>query len=167
MGPFKMGHYIAILGAGSRNEEHTRKIAFDLGKALALEKQTVICGGLGGVFEAAFWGAKAGNGNALAILNEKPDDYEGPCSTLISTGSDLIKRAVIAETCDAGIMIGGWMGSVSLFTLIASKSKKVIAINGTGGAADKFSNQHIIDETGYRVQGCNTVKEALALLLPS
>jgi uncharacterized protein (TIGR00725 family) len=51
-----------------------KKMAYEVGKEIALSGSVLICGGLGGVMESACKGAKENNGTTIGILPQ--DDFE-------------------------------------------------------------------------------------------
>ena len=59
--------YVAVCGSGIANDDELRW-AEDVGRALAREGAVVICGGLGGVMDAAARGAAAEGGVSIGIL---------------------------------------------------------------------------------------------------
>ena len=58
---------IAVIGAGRCSKEAAR-VAESVGRELARRGATLVCGGLGGVMEAACRGAKSEGGLAIGIL---------------------------------------------------------------------------------------------------
>src|SRR5881394_657439 len=59
--------YVAVVGAGRASADQVRA-AEAVGRGLAEGGAVVVCGGLGGVMEAACRGAKAAGGLTLGIL---------------------------------------------------------------------------------------------------
>ena len=58
---------IGVIG-GRRASSAVLKMAREVGKAIAQRKAVLVCGGLGGVMEAACEGAKEAGGTTVAIL---------------------------------------------------------------------------------------------------
>ncbi len=58
---------IAVIGAGDASGE-LRKLAFEVGREIAARGAVLVCGGLGGVMEAAAEGAHHAGGQTVGIL---------------------------------------------------------------------------------------------------
>ncbi|MQY66860.1 MAG: TIGR00725 family protein, partial [Dehalococcoidia bacterium] len=58
---------IAVIGGGSCNREEAR-LAEEVGRELAKRGATLVCGGLGGVMEAACRGASSEGGVTIGVL---------------------------------------------------------------------------------------------------
>jgi uncharacterized protein (TIGR00725 family) len=65
---------IAIIGAGKANNE-LLSIAEQTGRLIADRSAVLVCGGLGGVMEAAAKGAKSAGGITLGILPQDSREY--------------------------------------------------------------------------------------------
>ncbi len=104
---------IGVIGAGDAGEEDL-KLAQAVGEDIALRGYTLLCGGMGGVMEAACRGAKSQHGTTIGILpgNSKEDsnpyiDYP------IVTGMGHGRNVIVAGSSDAIIAIGGSFGTLS------------------------------------------------------
>jgi uncharacterized protein (TIGR00725 family) len=62
-----MRAYVAVVGAGRASAEETED-AERVGRAIAEAGATLVCGGLGGVMEAACRGARSAGGTTIGIL---------------------------------------------------------------------------------------------------
>ena len=63
----RMKPIIAVIGGGTCTAEE-RAVAVETGQLLAQHGAVLVCGGLGGVMEAAAKGAKANGGTTVGIL---------------------------------------------------------------------------------------------------
>ncbi|MDX1372314.1 MAG: TIGR00725 family protein, partial [Nitrososphaeraceae archaeon] len=64
-----------------------KKIAYDVGKEIALSQSILVCGGLGGVMESACKGAKNFGGLTVGILPQDDFSYANNyCDIVIPTG---------------------------------------------------------------------------------
>jgi predicted Rossmann-fold nucleotide-binding protein len=63
--------YVAIVGAGDADDD-TSRIAEEVGRRVARAGAIVVCGGLGGVMEAACRGATENGGTTVGILPGAP-----------------------------------------------------------------------------------------------
>lgn len=159
-----MRKYIAILGSGSTCQENLVAPIKRLGQLIAKHGWVTLTGGIGGIFDVVFDGANSANGDTIAVLNNQTEPYFGPCRLIVKAGSELTKRAIIAQTCDGGIIAGGWLGTVNIFSMILSQKKPVLAIRGWGGAADAFTDRYLIEpDVGY-VEGVDDPEKAISRL---
>ena len=104
---------IGVIGAGDASEEECRA-ARDVGSEIAKRNWVLVCGGMGGVMEAACKGAKSENGLTVGIIpgTSKTDAnsyIDIPVVTGMSHGSNII----VIRSCDAIIAIGGSYGTLS------------------------------------------------------
>ena len=119
---------VAIIGAGSCDAP-TRKTAYDVGLLLAKNGYDIVCGGLGGVMEAACEGCKAGNGHTLGILPRLDIAEANPfVETPVATGLGNMRNAVVIANGVAAIAIDGEWGTLSEIALALKSGKKVISI---------------------------------------
>jgi uncharacterized protein (TIGR00725 family) len=91
-----------------------RGLAFETGRLLAARGAVVICGGYGGVMAAAAEGARTAGGTVVGILSGADREHAGPhLSVVIPTGLGQARNAVIVNSGDAVIVIGGSWGTLS------------------------------------------------------
>ena len=102
---------IAVIGAGACSEEE-REAAYTVGKILAENEAVLVCGGLGGVMEAACHGARESGGTTVGIL---PDTGNGNAflDLVIRTGMGHARNVIVVQSADAVIAIGGKEGTLS------------------------------------------------------
>lgn len=89
-------------------------VAEQVGRLIALRGAVLVCGGRGGVMEAACRGAKTEGGVTVGIL-PGPDRWEANnyVDIAIATGLGEARNAIIVRTVDAVIAIGGGFGTLS------------------------------------------------------
>ena len=105
--------YIAVVGAGEPNRE-TDQAAEEVGRALARARAVVVCGGLGGVMEAACRGARAEGGTTVGILpGTTRDDANSYLSVAVATGLGEARNVLVVRAADAVIAVGGEFGTLS------------------------------------------------------
>lgn len=102
---------IAVIGAGACSDEE-REAAYTVGKILAENKAVLVCGGLGGVMEAACRGAQDHGGTTVGIL---PDTGNGNAflDLMIRTGMGHARNVIVVQSADAVIAVGGKEGTLS------------------------------------------------------
>jgi len=85
-----------------------------VGRALAERGHVLVCGGLGGVMEAACRGARAASGRTVGILpGEDPADANPHVDIVIPTGLGIARNALVVRAAAAVIAIGGAYGTLS------------------------------------------------------
>ena len=105
--------YVGVVGAGEP-EPGIADVAEEVGAELARRGAIVVCGGLGGVMEAACRGAKREGGRTVGILPNL--DRRGANNYLdvaLPTGMGEMRNALIVRASDAVIAIAGEFGTLS------------------------------------------------------
>jgi uncharacterized protein (TIGR00725 family) len=119
---------IAVIGAGVADESLC-KTAEEVGRLLARRNAILICGGLGGVMEAASKGTTSEGGIAVGIL---PQDHKNEANPYIGipvvTGLGEGRNIIIVRTADAIIAVGGEYGTLSEIAFGLRMGKPVIGI---------------------------------------
>lgn len=119
---------IGVIGAGSCDDA-IYSLAHDVGYNIALSGAVLVCGGLGGVMEAAAKGAKAAGGMTIGILPTETKYEANPYIDIpIATGLGHARNAVITRCCDVLIAIDGSYGTLSEIGLAKAMGKEVIGI---------------------------------------
>ncbi len=138
---------IAVVGAGSAEAE-TLNTAEAVGRAIAERGAMLVCGGLGGVMEAAAKGAKSAGGTTIGIL---PQPYRHDANPYIdvpiATGFGEGRNVFIIRTADVVIAVGGEYGTLSEIALALKSGKAVIGL-GTWdikGILKADSPEHAVD----------------------
>lgn len=119
---------IGVIG-GSTCPEDIYNIAFEVGKHIAKSGNILICGGLGGVMEAACKGAKSENGLTIGILPGTDKTSANPYVDIpIVTGMDIARNAIIVRSSDGIIAINGEYGTLSELAFAGVLGKPVVCI---------------------------------------
>ncbi len=120
---------ISVIGGGDITTDEAL-IAEEVGKEIALNNATLICGGLGGVMYYAAKGAKEHGGLTIGILpGNAPDDCNDFIDVPIVTGLGHARNVIVASSGDAVIAIGGKLGTLSEISFALIQNKPVIGIN--------------------------------------
>jgi len=105
--------FVAVIGAGHCDDK-TYTLAEQVGCELARRGATVVCGGLGGVMEAACKGAKSAGGRTIGILPGTSYREANPFVDIpIVTGLGEARNSIVVRTGRAVIAIGGEYGTLS------------------------------------------------------
>ncbi len=125
---FQMKPIIAVIG-GRRTEKSLLKEAEEVGRLIARNGAVLVCGGLGGVMEAASKGAKSKGGLTVGILPRNDSrDANQYIDIPISTGLGIGRNVIIARTADALIAVGGEYGTLSEIAFALQMGKPVVGI---------------------------------------
>ena len=118
---------IAVVGAASCTEDEALA-AEEAGRCIAQAGAVLVCGGRGGVMEAACRGAAGAGGVAVGIL---PGDVSGAnpfCTVTIPTGLGIARNAVVASSAGAVIAVGGAYGTLSEIAMALKLGRPVFGI---------------------------------------
>ncbi len=123
-----MNRYVAVCGASDPRPDQ-RALAREVGRRLAESGAVVLCGGLGGVMEAAAEGAASAGGTVVGILPGGDRSAANPYVTVaIATGLGEARNAVLTAAADAVIAIGGGWGTLSEIALARKRGRPVVAL---------------------------------------
>lgn len=104
---------IGVIGAGSCSAEVAR-VAEEVGRRLAEAGCALICGGLGGVMEAACRGAREAGGVTIGVLPGDSAHGANPFVTWpIVTGMGIARNVIIVRSASAVIAVDGGPGTLS------------------------------------------------------
>ena len=105
-------------------------LAEETGKLLARRGAVLVCGGLGGVMEAACRGASSAGGITVGILPGSSPESANPHVLIpIATGLGEARNALVAGASDALIAIGGRLGTLSEIALALRRGIPVIGLD--------------------------------------
>jgi uncharacterized protein (TIGR00725 family) len=120
--------YIAVIGPGQANALQTAD-AEAVGHSLAAAGAVVVCGGLGGVMEAACRGAKAAGGATVGILpGAERAAGNRWLDIVLPTGMGEARNALVVRAADALVAVGGEYGTLSEIALALKAGKPVVGL---------------------------------------
>jgi hypothetical protein len=120
--------YIGVVGPG-RADGGELAAAEAVGRGLAASGAIVVCGGLGGVMEAACRGARDAGGTAVGILpGTERSAANRWVDVAIPTGLGEARNALVVRAADVLIAIGGAYGTLSEVALALKAGKRVIGV---------------------------------------
>ena len=136
-------HHIAVVGPGAADEQ-TCELAAEVGRLVAARGAVVVCGGLGGVMDAAARGAAESGGTSLGILPGHDRRDAGPHLTLaVATGLGEMRNGLLVRDSDAVIAVGCSWGTLSEIALGVRQGIPVVVIGGWS----------VLDANGVAVPG--------------
>lgn len=105
--PYRVG----VIGSSSADEE-ALAAARGVGRALAMARALLVCGGLGGVMEAAADGATSAGGAVLGFLPGDDPEAAAPGVTVpVPTGMGQARNVLVVKASEAVVAVGGAWGT--------------------------------------------------------
>lgn len=158
---------IGVIGYNDdRCTEVAKEIAYDLGKEVALSGSVLLCGGLGGVMEAACRGAKEANGTTVGIIPQDNFSFANQfCDIVICTGIGFARDFIVATSSDAIVAIGGGIGTLIEMSVGYMIKKKVVAISPSGGVSDIYAGKYLDERKRVLIESAPDAKAAVQAIL--
>ena len=110
-----MTHQVSVIGSGTCDQDsELAAIAEQVGRGLAEAGTVLVCGGMGGVMEAASRGAAAVGGTVIGIVpGDSPRDANPHCTHVVATGIGHARNLAVVASGEAVIAVGGEWGTLS------------------------------------------------------
>lgn len=122
---------IGVIGGGEANHE-LEQAAAEVGAHIARNGAALICGGLGGVMEAAAKGASENGGTVVGLLPGDDKKAANPyCTVVIPTGFGVGRNILVVRSSDVLIAFPGAFGTLSEMALALNVKKTVVCMPGT------------------------------------
>jgi uncharacterized protein (TIGR00725 family) len=128
--PSERVRQVAVIGS-SRVElgSETGRLAEEVGRRLAEAGVALVCGGLGGVMEAACRGAVGVGGTAIGIVPGHAIAEANPyCTHVVATGIGHARNLSVVCSGEVVIAIGGEWGTLSEIGFARATDRTVIAL---------------------------------------
>ena len=121
---------VAVIGAsGAQEGEEAWTLAEEVGRRLAEAGVALVCGGGGGVMEAASQAAAEAGGTVVGIVpGESPADANPYCTHVVATGIGHARNLAVVSSGEAVIAIGGEWGTLSEIGFARVIGHEVIAL---------------------------------------
>jgi uncharacterized protein (TIGR00725 family) len=121
--------YVAVVGAGGDVAADVLADAEAVGAGLARRGAVLVCGGLGGVMEAACRGAAGEGGMTLGILpGVDRADANAWVGVAVATGLGELRNGLVVRSADAVIAIDGEYGTLSEIALALKAGTRVVGL---------------------------------------
>ena len=121
--------FIAVIG-GSQCSSQEARLAEEVGRELAKRGATLVCGGLGGVMEAACRGASSEGGVTIGILPGESRQTANPYVQFpIVTGIGYARNVAVVKSAQSVIAIDGSYGTLSEISHALQSGIPVIGLN--------------------------------------
>jgi uncharacterized protein (TIGR00725 family) len=119
---------IAVIG-GHKSNKKTARIAEELGREIAKLGAILVCGGLGGIMQAAAKGAKDNDGITVGILPTDDKNDANPFIDIpIATGLGYTRNTLVTTAADIVIALPGEYGTLSEIGFALNAKKPVIGM---------------------------------------
>lgn len=120
--------YVAVVGSGEATPDELAA-AEEVGRAVASRGAVLVCGGLGGVMEAACRGARDGGGTTVGILPGHDRSAANEfVDVAIPTGLGEARNALVVRAADVLVAVGGSWGTLSEIALALRVGKRVVGV---------------------------------------
>jgi len=120
---------VGVIG-GYRCSRKDYNTAYHLGKLIAREDWVLVCGGGGGVMEAACKGAKEEGGLTVGILPSLEGDEANPyLDVKITTGLGYARNILVVRASQVLVAVDGKHGTLSEIAFALNEGKTVYGIN--------------------------------------
>lgn len=141
-----MKKVIAVCGSNAE-DTNLSKIALEtaekVGYLIAKKDGVLICGGGGGIMEAACRGAKKAKGLTIGILPRDKDFANSFVDIGLTTYLGRARNYILVRSSDAIIGIAGRWGTLNEISLSLNVGKPTVIIRGTGGWVDILSSSQL------------------------
>jgi uncharacterized protein (TIGR00725 family) len=122
--------WVAVVGGGAGAAGPADLAdAEDAGAAVAEAGAGLVCGGLGGVMEAACRGARSRGGVTLGLLpGLDREDANGWVSVAVPTALGEGRNVLVVRAADAVVAVGGGWGTLSEIALALKLGRPVVGV---------------------------------------
>jgi uncharacterized protein (TIGR00725 family) len=119
-----------VIGAGRcESGSELARLAEEVGERLAQAGVVLVCGGLGGVMEAASRGAAEAGGTVIGIIPwDSPANANPHCTHVVSTGIGEARNLAVVASGEAVIAVGGEWGTLSEIGHARKMGRAVVAL---------------------------------------
>jgi uncharacterized protein (TIGR00725 family) len=120
--------YIAVVGPSAGTPAELA-LGEAVGRGIAEAGAVLVCGGMGGVMEAAAGGCAESGGRSVGILPTEDRLDANPYLTVaVATGMGEGRNSIVVRTADAVIAVHGEFGTLSEIALALKMGKPVVGL---------------------------------------
>lgn len=129
----KGNRQVAVVGGSSPDSPSIIRLATAVGRSVAGAGATLICGGLGGIMEAAARGAKERGGLTVGIVPSYQKETANPyIDVVVVSGLGHARNVLVAASGDLVIALPGSHGTLSEVSVALKLGKLVIGVTAWG-----------------------------------
>ena len=152
--------WIAVVGPG-RADRDELATAEEVGAQVAAAGAVLVCGGLGGVMEAACRGARSRGGRTVGLLpGLDRGEANGWVEIAVPTGLGEARNALVVRAADAVVAVGGGWGTLSEIALALKTGRPVVGL----GTWEPAQDGQVVEGIAAMNSPSEAVSEALARL---
>ncbi len=120
--------YVAVVGPSAATPaEHA--LGEEIGRLIAEAGAVLVCGGLGGLMEAAASGCARAGGRSVGILPGERADANPYVAVAVATGLGEARNAIVVRTADVVIAVSGEFGTLSEIALALKMGRPVVGLD--------------------------------------
>lgn len=156
---------ISIIGSASGSDA-LMQLARELGEAVVDRGWRIVCGGLGGVMEAASAGARSSSaatgGDVIGVLPTLDASRANPhVDIVLPTGMQFARNTLVVAAGDVVVALGGGSGTLSEIALAWQMGKPIVALSSRGGWASELAGRALDERRSDVIHGAQTVDDAI------
>jgi uncharacterized protein (TIGR00725 family) len=159
-----MQNFVAVCGSDG-DDVHLSSVALEVaeqvGRGIAQRGGVLVCGGRGGVMQAACKGAKEMKGITVGLLPDSKDEANEFVGIPLSTGLGMRRNFLVVSAADAVIAIGGRWGTLSEISFAMIFQIPVVLVAGTGGCVDELVTGNLMKESESPLYVAGSAEEAV------
>ncbi len=155
---------ISVCGSDGDDSDlgsYALEVARTVGQCIAKKGGVLVCGGRGGVMEAACKGVREENGITVGILPQTKEEANEFIDIAIPTGIGHKRDFLVVSAGEAVIAIGGRWGTLNEISFAMIFGKPLILIQGTGGCVDEIISGNLMQHVESTYHIANTAGEAV------
>jgi uncharacterized protein (TIGR00725 family) len=151
--------YIAVVGPSAATpSEHA--LGEEVGRLIAEAGAVLVCGGLGGLMEAAASGCAKAGGRSVGVVPGDRSEANPYLTVAVATGMGEARNAIVVRTADAVIAVKGEFGTLSEIALALKMGKPVIGL----GTWELAKDGATVDAITRAKDPAEAIASALALV---
>ncbi|MCX6661214.1 MAG: TIGR00725 family protein [Euryarchaeota archaeon] len=132
-----------------------------VGHGIASRGGILVCGGRGGVMEAACRGAKAAQGLTVGLLPDSKQEANAFVDVPLPTGLGMRRNFLVVSAADVVVAIGGRWGTLSEICYAIIFEKPVVLVVGTGGCVDELAAGFLMKDSRSFLHVASSAEEAV------
>lgn len=119
--------YIAVVGPSAATPaEHA--LGEEVGRRIAEAGAVLVCGGMGGLMEAAASGCTRAGGRSMGIVPGDRAAANPYLTVVVATGMGEARNAIVVRTADVVIAVAGEFGTLSEIALALKMGRPVVGL---------------------------------------
>ncbi len=143
---------IGILG-GREIDPEIERLSYEAGALIARHGFGLVCGGMGGVMEAASRGCKEAGGLTVAIIPQDDPSHANPYADIvIPTGLGIARNLLIIRAAEGLIAIDGKFGTLSEIAYALQLEKPIAGIKTWQVAPEVYAAKDAPDAVKYLLE---------------